>query len=115
MRLISAPRTGGAIREGRFREDLYFRLAGVTLYIPPLPAPRGYSLLVEQFWKKLQMKYGRHGPEMNRETISALASALARMSGNCAIPLSACCSGREGGIPPRNQRALSPEGARSKF
>jgi len=43
VRLISATNKSpeAAILEGRFRQDLYFRLAAVTLFIPPLrdPAP----------------------------------------------------------------------------
>jgi two-component system nitrogen regulation response regulator NtrX len=66
----------GAIREGRFREDLYFRLAGVTLYVPPLRSRKqDIPLLVEQFWKKLQAKYGRSGPVLTREAIEMLEQA----------------------------------------
>jgi two-component system nitrogen regulation response regulator NtrX len=78
VRLISATNQElqGAIREGHFREDLYFRLAGVTLYVPPLRSRKeDIPLLVEQFWKKLQAKYGRSGPLLTREAIEALEQA----------------------------------------
>jgi len=78
VRLISATNQElqGAIREGRFREDLYFRLAGVTLYVPPLRTRKqDIPLLVEQFWKKLQAKYGRSGPVLTREAIETLEQA----------------------------------------
>ena len=40
----------GDSRAGRFRSDLYFRLAGITLQIPPLrERPVELALLVEQF------------------------------------------------------------------
>jgi DNA-binding NtrC family response regulator len=120
VRLISATNQElrVAIREGRFREDLYFRLAGVTLYIPPLRERReDIPLLVEQFWRKLQAKYGRPGPEMNPETISALEQAPwpgnVRQLRNTIERLFVLAG--EGRIPPQEiSAAIGPEGAPSK-
>ena len=43
-----------AIRDGAFREGLYFRLADVTVFVPPLRDRRAdIPLLVERFWSEL--------------------------------------------------------------
>ena len=72
VRLIAATNQDlqAAIREGRFRQDLYFRLAGLTLEIPPLRRRReDIPLLVERFWGELRGKYGRPGPELGRDAL----------------------------------------------
>jgi DNA-binding NtrC family response regulator len=63
------------IREGRFRQDLYFRLAGMTLYLPPLrQRPEDIPLLLERFWRDLAVKYKREGPRLTPEAMAKLAA-----------------------------------------
>ena len=65
-----------SIREGRFRQDLYFRLAGATLYLPPLRQRRDdIPLLIERFWEELRLKYKRDGPELTSGAILRLGEA----------------------------------------
>jgi DNA-binding NtrC family response regulator len=65
-----------AIREGLFRQDLYFRLAGVTLTLPPLRDRRDdIPLLIERFWDELRGKYKREGPELTSAAILRLHAA----------------------------------------
>jgi DNA-binding NtrC family response regulator len=78
VRLIAATNQDleAAMAEGRFRQDLYFRLAGVTLFLPPLDQRRDdIPLLVERFWEELRRKYGRPGPELTRDAILRLQEA----------------------------------------
>jgi DNA-binding NtrC family response regulator len=78
VRIVSAThRTlDSAIRDSQFREDLFFRLAGVTLSIPPLRQRReDIPLLVEHFHTGLQKKYSRPGPRWTSSAIVRLQSA----------------------------------------
>lgn len=52
-----------AVREGKFREDLYYRLAGVTIRVPPL-RERGLDiiLLAEHFLRKIAESMGQPTP-----------------------------------------------------
>jgi DNA-binding NtrC family response regulator len=78
VRLVSATNKDIAtlVRENRFREDLYYRLAGVILYIPPLRDRAGdVPLLAGHFWTALEHKYKRQGAELGPDALARLASA----------------------------------------
>jgi DNA-binding NtrC family response regulator len=62
-----------AVREKRFREDLYFRIQVMPLQLPPL-RERGQDviLLAEEFIKRYGAEYGRGRFKMSRNTEKAL-------------------------------------------
>ncbi len=61
------------IADGSFREDLYFRLTGYTVTVPPLRERReDIPLLVEHFLKIFASEMGMEKPVLSPETLSAL-------------------------------------------
>jgi len=61
------------IAQDRFREDLYFRLAGFTVALPPLRArPEDIPLLVNHFLRQFSEEMGRESPGMSREALGVL-------------------------------------------
>ncbi|MEI7908948.1 MAG: PEP-CTERM-box response regulator transcription factor [Verrucomicrobiota bacterium] len=64
-----------ALLEGRFREDLFFRLAVVACKLPPLRA-RGEDilLLAKDFLKRFGDQNGRDGLSFNPQAIQAIVS-----------------------------------------
>lgn len=62
-----------AVKKGTFRQDLYFRLNGITLTLPPLRA-RTEELydLAHLFADRTAKMMGHATPELSRETLAAL-------------------------------------------
>ena len=59
------------IREGRFREDLYYRLAEIVVNIPPLRARQGDAVLLGHAFARL------YADEYKRRSLTLLPDALA--------------------------------------
>jgi DNA-binding NtrC family response regulator len=75
VRIVAATNThlDRSVAEGRFREDLYYRLNVVTLELPPLRA-RGDDVLrlAEHFMLKFSKQYGLPEPPLSADTRRAL-------------------------------------------
>jgi two-component system response regulator HydG len=75
VRLISATNRDldEMVAEKEFREDLYFRIKGMTILIPPLRERReDIPLLIHFFMKQAAEKYGRKQPNVKPGTMAAL-------------------------------------------
>ncbi len=78
VRLIAATHKdlGRAIENGRFREDLYYRIKVVQIEVPPLRA-RGVDeieILARHFAELYAQRYGRPKPSFEPEALAALAT-----------------------------------------
>ncbi len=61
------------IGEGRFREDLYYRLAEIVVTIPPLRDREGdAALLAHSFVKRFSGEQGRSALTLSREAVAAI-------------------------------------------
>ncbi|MDC0176051.1 sigma-54 dependent transcriptional regulator [Planctomycetaceae bacterium] len=75
VRMVAATNADleNAVREGRFREDLYYRIAVVTIDLPPLRERRAdVPLLIDHFRKELSETHGRDVPDVSRTARQAL-------------------------------------------
>jgi two-component system response regulator HydG len=64
---------GQAVRQGEFREDLYYRLNVVVLVLPPLRERDGdVELLARRFVERIAQGYGLPVPELDAETRGVL-------------------------------------------
>jgi two-component system, NtrC family, response regulator GlrR len=69
------------IEEGAFREDLYYRLAVISLALPPLRHRKGdIPLLAEHFWKRYAARAGLSEQALSPRIVEALCQH--RWAGN---------------------------------
>ncbi len=63
------------VRDGRFREDLFFRIAGFTVVVPPLrDRPTEIVPLAERFAARFATELGRPTPRLSDDARAALLS-----------------------------------------
>jgi two-component system, NtrC family, response regulator HupR/HoxA len=63
------------VRSGRFREDLYYRLAGMKLHLPPLRArPTDIALIAMELLEHGRKRTGKPGAQFTPDTLRYLES-----------------------------------------
>ncbi|MCE7888678.1 MAG: sigma-54 dependent transcriptional regulator [Myxococcales bacterium] len=60
------------VREGRFRADLFYRIQGITLAVPPLRERQAdIDPLVQQFVAEMSARHGTRPPRLTRAALAA--------------------------------------------
>ncbi|MEQ1758749.1 MAG: sigma-54 dependent transcriptional regulator [Vicinamibacterales bacterium] len=115
------------VAQGRFREDLLYRLNIIPLHVPPLRSRREeIPVLAQHYLDKFSLESGKHGLRLSEETVEylvlykwpgnvrQLANEMRRMAtladnGAILMPehLSAAIAASRRTVPP-SQRALEP-------
>ena len=75
MRIVTATNRDleAAVKEGRFRDDLYYRLNVIPLQLPPLrERPQDLPALLQHFLGSFSERYGRPVPSLPPEGLTAL-------------------------------------------
>jgi transcriptional regulator with PAS, ATPase and Fis domain len=109
---------GALVREGRFREDLYYRLNVLPIRVPPLRERRGdIAALVEVLGEDMAHRSGSAPPELSPEALALLqARSGAATSASCAMCWSRppCAAIRSTLKPPSSKKCCaSPASSRS--
>jgi DNA-binding NtrC family response regulator len=77
IRLIAATHQdlGAAVREGRFRADLYYRISAIPLLVPPLrERVEDLPLLAQRLLERIAGDVGRPAPELAQDALEALSA-----------------------------------------
>jgi transcriptional regulator with GAF, ATPase, and Fis domain len=77
MRLIAATHRDlqAAMSQGKFREDLYYRIAVVSVALPPLrERPEDLPVLSERILERLAREAGKKPPELGQDALRRLAA-----------------------------------------
>lgn len=68
-----------AVQQGRFREDLYFRIGVIPIKLPPLRERTGdIPLLVNHFREKLNRETGKRIIGLSPQCLTAISQYLSR-------------------------------------